>query len=432
MERYIFEERYLLAIISSVINSKKIQIPIRKPLWETVFHLADYHNVANLVNYGTMTMGDAIPAVWRGRFFEKYRESVTEADRLRHAERKISRALEENGIHFALLNGSVINRCYPFREMRYMGALEILIQPESLVKLHGLMLDLDFELKPNRGKDGVIYYKIPGTKLIFYDRVPFVGKRMRKYFRKILYSLPLKPNCSFTHEFSMDDYYIYLLCRCIDRYASAGLLLRDMLDLWFWIKRYDEQTNWGYIDRTMRKLKVGTFGGRLEILNYLWFDGGTTDENDIYDAMEAYIMTNGAEGRAESSKLLPLIKEVADFYNRDRRKEWLRKVFTWMFPDTDYMVNIYPFLDKYEFLLPLCWGLRIIRAGWNFFVSVIKKWWRPKRSRMRRKVLYAYIRMRKSRRKKSHDSRGPEAAIAAQDGAETAEIVSETEETEHE
>lgn len=44
-----YEERYLLILLSAVMNQKPSPEPIRSLDWEKMFRLADYHGVAHAV-----------------------------------------------------------------------------------------------------------------------------------------------------------------------------------------------------------------------------------------------------------------------------------------------------------------------------------------------------------------------------------------------
>ena len=51
-----------------------------------------------------------------------------------------------------------------------------------------------------------------------------------------------------------------------------------------------------------------------------------------------------------------------DFYWRDRDKEWALKQQAWWFPSREYMMQFFPALEKYPFLLVFCWIVR----NWRF------------------------------------------------------------------
>lgn len=64
-----YEERYLMTLLSAVMNQKESPAPLRNLNWEKMFRLADYHRVAHVVYYGIMGLNEEIPQSIRQRFF---------------------------------------------------------------------------------------------------------------------------------------------------------------------------------------------------------------------------------------------------------------------------------------------------------------------------------------------------------------------------
>ena len=56
-----YEERYLINIISAVMNQKVTPEPFRQLNWEKLYRLADFHHVAHIVYYGIMGLNETIP-----------------------------------------------------------------------------------------------------------------------------------------------------------------------------------------------------------------------------------------------------------------------------------------------------------------------------------------------------------------------------------
>ncbi len=77
-----YEERYLLIVLSAVMNQKPTPEPIRSLDWEKMFRLSDYHGVAHAVHYGILGLDQDIPQAVRQQFFDKYLESVYRVGRL--------------------------------------------------------------------------------------------------------------------------------------------------------------------------------------------------------------------------------------------------------------------------------------------------------------------------------------------------------------
>jgi hypothetical protein len=356
-----YEERYLLILLSAVMNQKPSPEPIRSLDWEKMYRLADYHGVAHAVHYSILGLDQEIPQAVRQQFFDKYLESVYRVGRLKKSEMQLVALMEREKINCFYLSYTDIVKNYPIEEMCCRESIEIGSSRRNAHMLWDILKKVDFEER--RTDDaGKLYYRIPGIKVLNFDYTLFFNVSMRRFFKSLLRLSPLQNGNRYIRELPLDDRYLFLLCRMTDSYARGNISLSQILDFWIFYKTYGENFNWPYIYGKLKKLKIADFAERLEHLILRWFGTGAVIENvEIYEAMESYILSKGTDGREISSKLLPLIKTVADCYARNRRLEEMRKTAAWLFPDRRYMEMIYPLLGKVRILLPLFWILRLWR-----------------------------------------------------------------------
>lgn len=112
-----YEERYLIILLSAVMNQKPSPEPIRSLDWEKMFRLADYHGVAHAVHYGVLGLDQEIPQTVRQQFFDKYLESVYRVGRLQKSETQLLALMEHEKINCFYLSYSDIVKNYPIEEM---------------------------------------------------------------------------------------------------------------------------------------------------------------------------------------------------------------------------------------------------------------------------------------------------------------------------
>lgn len=406
LENEKYEARYLLGIISSVINQTEMPRTVRNLRWEYVYRLADYHNVANVVYYGVLGLEKDISDKWKNKFYEKYQEVLLIQERFRSAEEVLMWQMEKNQIHAMFLKDSVLCRCYEPREIRSLKAVNLLVEKEKSLAIHAFMKDMDYGLMENRRNKGLIYYRIPRTTVMYQTDLGLNTKDMKKYFDFPIKSVSRSQGKKYIHELTEDEFFVYFLSDLVYQYASGNIDICGMMDLWTYYKKYGEALDWIYIKKELKKINISTFSHHLLYLSYLWFgeesdkvgntglvgrelnpvqkeegdwSQGLYSESEIYNAMEEYILTKGKDGREVSSTLLPLIKEVLDFYVRDRRKEWFHKKFEFIFPDREYMEKMYPGLRKKRFLLPFYWMKRLTFFQWQLFRQWIHKRMNPVR-----------------------------------------------------
>lgn len=362
-----YEERYMMTLLSAVMNQKSAPEPLKRLNWDKMYRLADYHHIAHMIYYGIMGLKEELPQQTRQQFFEKYLEAVFRAERLQGAEKEIRTLLEREKLDCFIVDYTEAVKSYPIEEMCCCGTIEIGVERKKEGELRKILEEADFEKKKNVEERGYIYYRVPGIRVLSYDYRLFFSRRMRRYFKGLLVNLPFRKGYHYVRKFTADDKYLFYMCKLTDSYARGEISLNQIIDFWVFYKKNGEVLSWPYIYERLKALKISEFSERLEYLVLRWFGTGAGIENiEIYDAMESYILTKGAEGREISSQLLPLIKTVADCYARDRRAEKFKKFLEWTFPDRRYMETIYPFLERAGMLLPLFWFMRLGRYAVRF------------------------------------------------------------------
>ncbi|WP_367569183.1 nucleotidyltransferase family protein [Lacrimispora sp.] len=368
-----YEERYLMTLLSSVMNQKEAPAPLRYLNWEKLFRIADYHRVAHIVHYGIMGLDEEIPQPVRQRFFDKYLESVHRIERLRSTEKQIETIFEKREIDCFFLSYSDIVKYYPVEEMCCREFVEIGLKKKDVQTVRAFFRGTDFE-ELHTEAYGELYYKIPGSRVSCFNHTMFFSKSMQKFYINLFHSLRNKEKFQHIREMNPTEMYLFFICRLTDSYAKGDISLNQIIDFWVFYKTYGEVFEWSYIYERLKKLKIADFAEHLEYLILRWLGTGAGIENvEMYDAMESYIFSKGAEGREISAQFLPLITKVADCYARDRKAEELRRLIIWMFPDRMYMETIYPRLEKSGMLLPLFWIFRLGRYGIRVAANRVEK-----------------------------------------------------------
>ena len=163
-----YEERYLMTVLSTVMNQKATPEPMRQLDWNKMFRIADYHHVAHLVYYGIMGLDEAIPQSVRKRFFEKYLQGVHRVDRLGKAEKQLKSLLEKEKVNCFFLDYSETAKSYPIEEMCCREFIEVGSDKKGTGIIADKLRVRDFLERPTED-DGFLYYRIPGIKIFFYN-----------------------------------------------------------------------------------------------------------------------------------------------------------------------------------------------------------------------------------------------------------------------
>lgn len=389
IEKEKYEARYLLSIVSAIINQTEIPRSVRKLNWENIYKLSEYHKVAHIMYLATLGLEEDIAPKWKQLFRERYEESLMSQERFRNAAEVVMWQLKQNKIHALLIKDGIMSTCYEPREIRALNQVCILVGEGQEAKIHSMMRSMDFQKQENRKARGEAYYRVPKTTVVYYTDLGFRTKQLRKYFDFPVKVIRQMEGEKYLHQFTEDEFFIYLMCDLVNQYACAEITISNMVDYWQFYKAYKDRLNWEYIDKELATAGILDFSHRLQNLANIWFGGEKQAfsreyeaDADVYQAMEMYILTRGIEGREASTKLTELVKEVSDMQARKRREERMRRFRGFLFPDRKYMENIFPILEDAPFLMPLCWLWRSLLLTLMPIKKKIYRMFNP----MRRKI----------------------------------------------
>ena len=71
---------------------------------------------------------------------------------------------------------------YPKPEMAHIRQIEILVNKKDMPWINRIMLGMDYEQKEESMGSGVVYVRVPGVRIVFYDEIPIENKVIRHYF----------------------------------------------------------------------------------------------------------------------------------------------------------------------------------------------------------------------------------------------------------
>lgn len=360
------EGRYLLMLVSAVMNQKKAPVLSGAVMsWRNIYHLAETNQVAGLSWLGVLGFGSEINKEIRDLFFESYQRELKNVPGYQSAQEVMIWQLERNRIPFIFIEGTELRDLYPHKEMRKMDRLRIWVSKGDLQRVDEIMTRMDYELQENREDDGVLYYKIPGIYVAFYDKLRFVNRRLEQYFDSPIRMFSKVRGYRCLRCFDKEEAYIYIVGRAASEYALGRAGVRMVLDFCLYEEAHQEELNWPYIEKTLKRLKLLEFSKHLRKLGRIWFRNEISDDMEIYNAMEAYILSKGKQGRQISGQILPLIRDVADFYKRDRQREWMNREKECLFPPKEYMEELFPVLKKFPWLYSACCLIRLKRIWYS-------------------------------------------------------------------
>lgn len=357
-------EEYLLELLASAVNQRETLFRRQNISWEQLYKTADYHHVSNLIYYKIMWEDARGLQRWKEKFKERYQLAIKLQEQYSKLEEKLAGQFQKRQVHVLFLGNGLFAPYYPYSEMRMPQTFRILVEKGRVKEAGEILEETGFHLeeKPSE-KHSCRLYRMRDLKAEVMDRLPFVDKEAKSWFKNLVMQLPHEEEQKYIHCMNEEVLFLYLITDISQRYAEGEAELRDVLDLWVLLKACGQDMEWKSIWKEIGDLKLEVFTRYfLHLTGACFGNMQFTEEADVLRDMQAYLLTKGQEARRENEKLFPIIKSVADNYYRNLRKEEKRRERQMKYPSMEYMRTVFPILDTLPCLLPLCWVVRMAKT----------------------------------------------------------------------
>lgn len=342
------ETTYLIKLLCSVIHNEDPEEPPRGLDWDKLYNISMFHDVSNMVFYGVdkLSHGNK-PHESVVEKFQKDRNKSLVIEATQHiVVEQVLKVFRDNSIDCMPLKGHLIKHLYPKPNMRSMGDIDILVKDDQIEDVKSLMFAMGFVLEIE-GENHDLYCKKPFINIEIHRRLIPLKYGHGVYFSKVWDRALLKDGCKSIYELSMEDTYIYLIAHLAKHYYNGGIGIRSIMDIYLYNLHYKNMMDNDYIRQQLNKINFWEFTKNIVGLSESWF--GNEPTNELYDEMGEYIFSSGVSGTVKH--------QVAS--NMDKKLSYWLELF---FPGIDHMKILYPFLNRFAFLLPLSWFLRAIKC----------------------------------------------------------------------
>ncbi len=377
-----YEIRYMLILLAAIVNQNPVQKLRRAVSWETILKLSDFHNITNIIYLGSLGVEKEISEDCKLQFYQGYKRELLLRESYHKAEEVILWQLEQHGIDALLLKSAGADELYDKPEMAYTEQIEFLVGKKHLPQIHRFMRDMDYEQQEDRLGNGIVYVRVPGIRIVFYNTVPIENSIVKRYFSGPVRKYRHVADYKFIFALSREEEYLYRVGRLVEAYVTGTLKIREILDFWQFQKHLEETFRRDVPAEYVAKAGWEEFVRQTGVLAALWFEEGVRQEYGLALELEEYIIVRGRENKELDKALLPYEKARLDFYWRDREGEWAARKREWLFPPRDYMSQFFPILGRYPFLLVFCWLIRDLRFVKTVCVNRCRKVWLAVRVRL--------------------------------------------------
>ena len=265
--------------------------------------------------------------------------------------------LEEAGIWYMPLKGSVLKSLYPKIGMRQMADNDILYDASKTPEVRTIMEKLGFSTDSAYGRSIHDHYFKPPVCNFEMHRFLFGAghdEKLVEYYQDVKNRLILNEGSAYGYHFSDEDFYVYMLAHEYKHYSGGGTGLRSVLDTYVYLKKKDQALDWPYISGELEKLGISDFEAQNRSLALHLFDGEILTIQD--QVMLDYILSSGTYGTVQNR----VRNRISKYGNGPWAK--LKYIFRRLFLPLNVVRASFPMFIKCPILLPFLPVYRVFRG----------------------------------------------------------------------
>ena len=290
---------------------------------------------------------------------------------------EVYKKLSEKNIKILVFKGIIFRNMYNNPDDRISSDEDILIKKEDYEKVKEFFLSEGFEFI-DKGEECAYFSKSTGlcievsTSLFSHESKAYghLNKLFEDVFEK---SIKINIDKIDILTLSHEQHLIYIVFHNMKHFLTGGFGIRQVADFSKYIGTYGEYINWEKFWSDLKDLNYDTFALNLiEIsLKYLGFNNdkitypdNITSFDELKNSQKYYINSEslindildagvfGASTMDRKHTALMTLDAVEDKKKSNRLKA--------VFPNVNYLKDNYTYLQKYQILLPVAWGQRIL------------------------------------------------------------------------
>ncbi len=312
----------------------------------TLHLMSRKHGVAHLTASALLNNGCFENGYQRELLLNEIYTAVYAQEKMSVAFDEVCSALEKKRIPYIPLKGAVIRRLYPQPWMRTSCDVDILVREEMLKVAIDAITGIegytregesnhDVVIKSPEGIVIELHYKLLGNK-----KLPFNIKALSEVWK----TAHLAENSEYKYELADDIFYYYHILHMAKHFRIGGCGIRPFLDLWLLDDKHN--SNSADIDRLLKKGGLADFAANARKLSRVWFSG--EEHSEITLQMQDFIIEGGMFGSQKT--------RMASNNQRGKFRYILSRVFV----PFKYLKRDYPTLNKYPFLAPWYFIVRLV------------------------------------------------------------------------
>lgn len=353
-------EKLVLYLCLCAINNTSPSEDIMKDAdIKEIFRYGITHKVIALVCYALeKIMQVPVP-------FMEAKTKAIRKDMLMDAElQKISAFMEDKGIFYMPLKGTLLKELYPKAGMRQMSDVDIFYDSDFREEVKEHMLSLSYEC--TACTDSQDAYKRQPVYIFEFHHLLFSeveSKTLYEYYKDMESRLVKDKENSFRYDMTEEDFYIYLIAHEYKHFSQFGTGIRSLLDVLVFLRRYEETLDMDYVRRELEKLNISEFEEKQrKICKKLDSDNFYRNLSENEEELLSCFLCGGVYGDYRTGIVNRMTGKIGEKNREVSKGKKIKYIFKRIFPPIEYYRAAYPFFYKHRLLIPFCVVYRVFLA----------------------------------------------------------------------
>ena len=348
--------------------------------YKQFIQLAKINSTEGIVNYMFLKNPKILDSEYYSYAKKQCLSEIALYSRRAEQMKALTKKLDEEGIDHLLFKGFVVREYFPVPELRTFGDIDFVIRKDDRQKCDKLMKELGFE--PHDNWEPVYsylketeYYEIHTDvmEIDVSDKADY-----KEYYRHIWEHVVPSTLTGLKHsyEFTPEFHFLYMLTHIAKHISSSGAGIRMYLDIAFFIKHFDKNIDWKWIQKELQKMQFQEFANMVFAAVEQWFgvESPLPLKPISKETMEDFLnftIEGGVYGKFGRDRNVVFLKR------QNRNEEKISKFKTLLFhifPPVSSLKFRYSYLQNCPWLLPVAWVHRVFgnRDSWKRYAGHTK------------------------------------------------------------
>ena len=318
---------------------------------DELYILAVRHSLAAVVAEALESAG-----IQHGLFKEAAAKSLRKVIALEIDKIQLLQKLDDNGIWYMPLKGSVLKDDYPKLGMREMSDYDILYDEHYAHKVRQILQKMGYAVDEFNMHNVDSYEKPPVYRFEMHRKLfsPYEGDRLYSYYSDVGRLLIRDEDNHFGLHFTHEDFYVYMVAHEYKHYVAGGSGLRFLLDTWVFLRKYGDKLDWKRIETEFDTLGISQFEKENRELSQALFEKG--ELNAEQEKMLLYMVDSGTFGTVNNA-----VRQQVEQYGGGAKGK-LQYIKNRMLIPEKTLESAYPFFYRHRLLIPFLYLYRPWRA----------------------------------------------------------------------